>query len=85
MVDLGLNNLPYETFTLKHQPDKTDPKFFDVFFAHFGLDKDSVVYFEHTLEAVHAAQSLGMPAFHYDSEKKDLESLKKFLDSALII
>jgi len=38
------------------------------------------VYFEHNPEAVISAQSAGIISYHYDPEKKDLESLKEFLD-----
>lgn len=29
MVEFGLTDLPYELFSLKHDPDKTDPKYFE--------------------------------------------------------
>ena len=63
MGEFGLTDLPYELFTLKHSPDKTDPK-----------------YFEHNEAAVKSAQSVGITAYHYNSDKRDLEALKKFLD-----
>lgn len=76
----GLDKMPYEVFTLKHNPEKTDPKYFEIMLRHFGLKKDEVVYFEHNPDAVKSAKSVGIKSFHYDSEKKDLEALKKFLD-----
>jgi len=76
----GLVDLPYELFTLKHEPNKTDPEFFTKFFKHFNLTKDDVVYFEHTPEAVEAAKSLGITSYHFDHEKRDMDALKKFLD-----
>lgn len=75
----GLNDAPYEVFTLKHDPEKTDPKYFEMMLEHFGLKADEVVYFEHGEEAVKSAQSVGIKTYFYDAEKKDLESLKKFL------
>lgn len=75
----GLDRMPYEVFTLKHTPEKTDPKYFEIMLMHFGLKKEDVIYFEYNPEAVASAESLGITAYHYDSEKKDLESLKNFL------
>ncbi len=83
MEKWGLNDMPYEVFTLKHNPDKVDPAFFETMLAHFGLNKDEVVYFEHNPEAVKSAESVGITSYHYDNDKKDLNGLKKFLDNNL--
>lgn len=83
IVKFGLTNMPYDIFTLKHNPDKTDPEYFIEMLKHFGLGKDDVVYFEHSENAVKSAQSVGIVAYHYDSDKKDLEGLKFFLDQNL--
>jgi len=78
-----LDKMPYKVFTLKHNPEKTDPKYYEMMLEHFRLTKDDVIYFEHNMDAVKSAQSVGITTHHYDSEKKDLESLKKFLDENL--
>jgi len=83
MVPFTLTNLPYELFTMKHNPDKTDPKYFVEMFRHFNLKTEDVVYFEHNLDAVKSAELLGIISYHYDSDKKDLISLKRFLDENL--
>lgn len=75
----GLDKMPYEVFTLKHNPEKTDPKYFEAMLQHFGLSKDEVVYFEHNPEAVKSAEMVGIKSYYYDPEKRDLEALKKFL------
>lgn len=80
MEKFGLNDVPYEVFTLKHDPEKTDPKYYEKMLKHFGLDKEDVVYFEHNEDAVKSAQSAGITTYHYDKDKRDLEDLKKFLD-----
>lgn len=80
MIKFGLNNVPYEVFTLKHNPEKTDPKYYEILLEKYGLDKDEVIYFEHSMEAVQSAESVGIKTYFYDNDKKDLESLKKFLD-----
>mgnify|MGYP001577013618 CR=1 FL=1 len=80
MVDYGLANLPYELYTLKHNPDKTNPEYFRKMLKHFDLKPEEVIYFEHNLAAVKSAQSVGIVSYHYDSSKKDVGALKAFLD-----
>ena len=79
----GLDHMPYEVFTLKHNPEKTDPKYFELMLAHFGLKPDEVVYFEHNPRAVKSAEKLQIVSYHYDPEKRDLTKLKNFLASNL--
>jgi len=79
----GLDKMPYEVFTLKHNPEKTDQKYFETLLKHFGLSKDEVIYFEHNPEAVKSAESVGIKSYHYDQEKKDLVALKSFLTENL--
>jgi HAD superfamily hydrolase (TIGR01509 family) len=79
----GLDKMSYEVFTLKHNPEKTDPKYFETLLKQFGLSKDDVIYFEHNPDAVKSAESLGIVSYHYDADKKDLKELKEFLDSNL--
>jgi HAD superfamily hydrolase (TIGR01509 family) len=76
----NLDKMPYEVFTLKHNPEKTDPKYYEIMLKNFNLDKSEVIYFEHNIDAVKSAQSVGINTYFYDDNKKDLESLKKFLD-----
>ena len=83
IIEFGLVNLPYELFTLKHNPDKTDPKYFQEMLKHFQLKSDDIVYFEHNLQAVESAKSIGINAYHYDSDKKDLNDLEKFLNESI--
>lgn len=79
----GLDKMPYEVFTLKHNPEKTDPSYFQNMLAHFSLEKDDVIYFEHNIDAVNSAKSLGINSWFYDNDKKDLVALKAFLDANL--
>ncbi len=75
----NLDKMPYEVFTLKHNPEKTDPKYYKAMLEHFGFNKNDVIYFEHDENAVKSAQSVGIKTYNYDSEKKDLIALKDFL------
>lgn len=83
MEMFGLNKMPYEVFTLKHNPEKTDPKYFEILLKHFNLDVKDVVYFEHNADAVKSAQSVGIDTFHYDQNTKDIDALKLFIDKSL--
>jgi HAD superfamily hydrolase (TIGR01509 family) len=78
-VKFGLHKMPYEVFTLKHNPEKTDPLYYKTMLEHFGLSTSDVVYFEHNKDAVASAQSLGIKTYHYNHEQKDLVALKEFL------
>lgn len=79
----GLGKMPYEVFTLKHNPEKTDAMYYTVLLAHLNLTSDDVVYFEHSPEAVKSAQSVGINTYFYDDTIKDLIALKRFLDENL--
>ena len=83
MDEFGLHHMPYELFTLKHDPEKTSPAYYQKMLGHFGLNKKDVVYFEHDLKAVESARSVGITSYYYDSEKKDLDALKEFFDKNL--
>lgn len=83
MEQFGLNNMPYEVFTLKHNPEKTDTKYYEMMLKHFNLETEDVVYFEHNEDAVKSAKTVGITTFHYDKDRKDLIALKKFIDENL--
>ena len=80
---LGLNNLPYEVFTLKHNPDKTNPEYFKILLRKHKLDAKDVIYFEHNKQAITSAQFVGIKTFHYDPDRRNLVALKEFLDGNL--
>lgn len=79
-----LDQVPYEVFTLKHNPEKTDPQYFKLLFEKYGLTANDVVYFEHNAEAAKTAQSIGIATYFYDHSKKDMSALKRFLDEKLM-
>ncbi len=82
-IEFGIVDMPYEVFTLKHNPDKIDSKYYETMLAHFDLTVDDVVYFEHNEEAVKSAQSIEINTHHYDKDRKDLEALESFLKENL--
>ena len=76
----GLDKMPYEVFTLKHDPEKTNPEYYKKMLWHFNLQSDDVVYFEHNPEAVKSAQSVGIKTHFWDNEKRPLKELSVFLE-----
>lgn len=79
----NLGSAPYEVFTLKHQPEKTDPEYFRILLEQFHLSPDQAVYFEHDSRAVESAKSVGIASYFYDSERQDLAVLREFLTNNL--
>lgn len=83
IVQFGLDKVPYPVFTLKHQPDKVNPVFYKTFLQQNKLLPTDVVYFEHNIQAVESARSVGITTHHYDMDQKDMVALKDFLDTNL--
>lgn len=83
MKMFGLDHMPYEVFTLKHDPEKADPAYYQAMLQHFSLSPEQVVYFEHKQEAVKSAASVGIHTYYYNPDTKDLVGLKKFLNESL--
>ncbi|MBS3171812.1 hypothetical protein J4449_04335 [Candidatus Woesearchaeota archaeon] len=83
MKKFELDNMPYEVFTLRHNPEKTDPNYYKIMLKHFNLSSKEVIYFEHNKEAVKSAQFVGIKTLHYNKDKRDLIALKKFIDENL--
>ena len=54
----SIDKLPYEYFTMKHNPDKIDPIFYETFLQKYNLNSTDVIYFEHNKEAVESARSV---------------------------
>lgn len=82
-VKYGIVDMPYEVFSLEHNPNKPDPQYFVKLLAHYNLDANDVIYFEHNPEAVEAARSVGILAYNYDKDTKDLKALEEFIKSNL--
>jgi len=80
-IEFGLDKMPYKVFTLKHDPDKSDPSYYKIMLDHFSLGKEDVIYFEHNLTAAKSAESVGIKTYHYDQYNKDLKDLKSFIDT----
>ncbi|WP_264550323.1 hypothetical protein [Flavobacterium sp. N2820] len=82
LVKFGIVNMPYPVFSLAHNPNKTDANYFVKMLQHFNLKSEDVVYFEHNVDAVTSAKSIGISTFHYNKLEK-LDYLTTFLNSNL--
>lgn len=80
---LWIINMPYEVFSLSHDPNKTNPEYYKIMLDKFSLNKDNVIYFEHNIDAIKSAEKVGITTHYYNKESKDIESLKNFLDNNL--
>ncbi len=78
-----LDEVPYEVFTLKHNPEKTNPAYYQTLLKHYNLGSKDVIYFEHNAEAAESAKSVGIDTYFYDHTKEDMEPLKEFIDGNL--
>lgn len=78
-MKFGIVDMPYQVFSLEHNPNKTDPIYFQKMLENFGLTVDNVIYFEHNSAAVESARSLGINTFWYDKDAKDLSELTQFI------
>ena len=76
----GLDKMPYEVFTLKHDPEKTNPEYYKKMLEHFNLKSEDVTYFEHNPDAVKSAESIGIKTHFWDNEKRPLRELAIFLE-----
>lgn len=79
----NLASVPYEIFTLKHNPEKTDPEYYKILLKQYNLSADNTIYFEHSRDAVMSAESIGIPTYFYDHTKQDLVALQIFIESKL--
>jgi len=78
-----LDKMPYKVFTLKHNPEKTDSRYYQMMLEECNLVVGDVLYFEHDSEAVETARSIGINTYHYDKDEKDLVGLEQFLKANL--
>jgi flavin reductase (DIM6/NTAB) family NADH-FMN oxidoreductase RutF len=69
-----LKNISYQIFSLKHKPNKSNPKYFKKFLSKYKLKPEQIIYIEHDIKAVKSAQSIGIVAHHFNGDLKNLEN-----------
>ena len=75
----GLDKIPYEVFTLKHNPEKSNPNYYKILLEKFDMIVEDLIYIEHNLEAVRSAESLNINVFHYNKDLRNINKLNQFL------
>ncbi len=84
MKKKGMTDLPYGVFTLENNPSKSEPEYFLELLKCYKLEPNDVIYFDHKQKCVDSAKGIGIVSYYYDSDKRDLNELKLFLDKNLI-
>lgn len=82
-IKFGIVDMPYEVFSLDHNPNKADWGFYEKMLKYFNFSISEVIYFEHNIDAVNKAKEAWINTYHYDKDKKDLKSLENFLKDNL--
>jgi len=75
-----LKNISDEIFSLKHNPEKIDPTYYEKFLSKFQIKAENVIYFEHDIQAVNSAKLNGILTHHYDG---NINNLNQFLKKNL--
>jgi FMN phosphatase YigB (HAD superfamily) len=79
LIKFGIVNMPYEVYSLHHEPNKTDSNYFTKMLNHFCLSTNNVLYFEHNEDAVKAAKNIGIVSLHFN-KGCSLSELQDFLN-----
>ncbi len=79
--EFGLDKVPYPVYSLKKNPMKTDPEYFKKFLEDNNIESEDVVYFEHNIEAVKSAESVGIKTYHFDHVVNDVEGVGRFIEN----
>ena len=82
-IKYGIVNMPYDVFSLEHNPNKTDPQYFVKLLKHYHLQPSEVVYFEHNPEAIESAKSIGINAYKYDHIIKNIKAVETFIRASV--
>ena len=58
LIDYGIVEMPYDVFSLSHDPNKDDVLYFKLFIKKHNFSINNLIYIEHNQEAVKSAESL---------------------------
>jgi FMN phosphatase YigB (HAD superfamily) len=73
----------YPIFTLCRNPEKINSDYFRQFMMQYDCKNSDLLYFDHNILAVKAAEIVGIKSFHYEVEKRNIEEVKNFLTDNL--
>ena len=77
IIEFGIDKSPYEVFTLKHNPNKNEGRYYEKMLDYFGLEAENCIYIEHSKESVKQAEALEIKTFHYTDES--IKLLEEFI------
>ena len=78
-LEFGMVNLPYDFFSLEHQPNKSNPKYFKLLIKKFDYNPNSLIYFDHDIAAIDSARSIGITSCYYNSKEKNVFEIQEFI------
>tara|TARA_X000001036_G_C20416662_1_gene699354 strand:- start:278 stop:655 length:378 start_codon:yes stop_codon:yes gene_type:complete len=71
--EYGIMQMPYNVFSLSHNPEKTDPKYFEILCSKYNFNPDDLLYIEHNKKAYKTATLFGIISFLYEGDNKSVE------------
>jgi leucyl-tRNA synthetase/ADP-ribose pyrophosphatase YjhB (NUDIX family) len=71
----------FEVFSLRFDPEKTDPKFYETMIKNLSIDTSSTIYFDHNTDNLKSAKSNGIHCFQYTSNQQAISTLKTLFDT----
>ena len=75
--EFGIINMPYQVFSLSHNPEKTDIKYYKILCDQFKLKVSNLLYIEHNNKAFKTAVLFGIKSYLYTGNN---QNVKKFLE-----
>ena len=82
LLKFGIVNMPYEVFSLSHNPNKDDKLYYEKLIEKYSLIITDLVYIEHNKEAVKSAISIGIKTHHYNPQEST-DKISQFLLKSL--
>jgi HAD superfamily hydrolase (TIGR01509 family) len=79
----GLKDMPYEMFSLDHNPNKADGGYYEKMLETCELRPEDCIYFEHNQKAVDMAKETGINSYYFNLNERNLKKLEEFLKDNL--
>lgn len=76
---IDLSQLSYEVFSLESKPRKEDKAYFHELMKKYNLDCEELILIEHNIDAVEAAESVGIKSLLFHKEVRDYNLVERFL------
>lgn len=75
----GLDNMPYDVFTLEKNPTKVSEGYYEKMLKYFNLNSYDCIYLEHNTDAVKKATEAGITSYHFNKDLQNLVTLEEFI------